>query len=310
MANGTDALELALKSVGVGQDDGVVLAANAAMYGTTAVFACGGRPVYSDVLDEDLTLDPDAVRTVLDEQTGIRAILVTHLYGRLAQIDALQRLAREYGVALIEDCAQAHGAKGPDGRCAGSYGDASAFSFYPTKNLGALGDAGAVLCRDEMTLSRLRRLRQYGWSAKYDNAILGGRNTRLDEIQAAALRIMLPRLDSWNDARREIAGRYSAEIRNPRIRCPRSPDSSFVAHLYVIRCSQRTALRQHLAAAGISTDIHYPIPDHRQACFEGKFNTLHLPRTDANCSLVMTLPCFPEMGSEEVSRVVEACNRF
>lgn len=310
VGNGTDALELALKAVGVAPGDGVVLAANAAMYGTTAVLACGARPVFADILAEEATLDPDAVERAIAATPGVRALLITHLYGRLARVDALRRVADAHGVALVEDCAQAHGARGADGRRAGAYGDAAAFSFYPTKNLGALGDGGAVVCHDDAVASRLRSLRQYGWSSKYDNRLSGGRNSRLDELQAAMLSVLLPHLDAWNAARRNVAEAYAAGIRHPRIALPPMAGEAYVAHLYVVRSTDREALRVHLAEAGVQTDIHYPIPDHRQACLAGHAATQPLAQTERDAAEVLTLPCFPEMTDDEVATVVAACNRF
>lgn len=312
VGNGTDALEIALKAVGVTAGDRVVLAANAAMYGTTAVLACGAQPVYADILAEEATLDPEAVARALDAHAP-RAVLATHLYGRLARVDALRALADRHGAALVEDCAQAHGAQAADGRRAGALGDAAAFSFYPTKNLGALGDGGAVVCRDAGIGERARRLRQYGWSGKYRNELPGGRNSRLDALQAALLSVMLPALDGWNAARRGIANRYRAGIAHPRIALPPAPahPDEEVAHLFVIRSPEREALRTHLQAHGILTEVHYPQPDHLQPCMAGKGRPVPaLPRTEHAAAEVLSLPCFPEMTDDEIERVIAACNRF
>jgi dTDP-4-amino-4,6-dideoxygalactose transaminase len=309
VANGTDALELSLRAVGVGRDDRVIVAANAAMYATTAVLACGAEPVFVDVLPGEATLDPDGVGRALESGAGIRAMVVTHLYGRLARMDELGRLARTHGVAVVEDCAQAHGARSGDGRTAGAFGDIAAFSFYPTKNLGALGDGGAIVCGDDAVAGRVRQLRQYGWQGKYANALPGGRNSRLDEIQAAMLLVMLPLLDEWNARRRSIAARYFASIDHPAIETTPFGDGD-VAHLYVVRSDERESLRAHLAAAGVQTEIHYPTPDHRQPCHEGRFAEVALPVTERDAGRVLTLPCFPEMTDDEVSRVILACNQF
>jgi dTDP-4-amino-4,6-dideoxygalactose transaminase len=310
VGNGTDALELALKAVAVAPGDEVVVAANAAMYGTTAIQACGAEPVFVDVLPGDATLDPSAVEAALSARPAAKAILVTHLYGRLARMEALCRIARTHGVAVVEDCAQAHGARAQDGRRAGSFGDIASFSFYPTKNLGAIGDGGAVVCRDAALDARVRQLRQYGWVGKYTNALPGGRNSRLDEIQAAMLSVMLPLLDGWNARRREIGLRYAAEIRSEAIELPPRSGDDDVRHLFVVRSDRRQALRDHLAAAGIQTDIHYPVPDHRQPCHDGRYRDVVLPVTEHDAERVLTLPCFPEMTDDEVSAVIQACNRF
>lgn len=313
VGNGTDALEIALRAVGVGAGDRVVLAANAAMYGTTAVLACGALPVYADTLPGEATLDPDAVAQALQAQAA-KAILVTHLYGRLARLGALRELADRHGAALVEDCAQAHGARAADGRRAGSFGDAAAFSFYPTKNLGALGDAGMVLCRDPGIAARARRLRQYGWEGKYRNVLAGGRNSRLDSLQAALLSELLPELDGWNAARRAIAARYRAGIRHPEITLPPeapTPDAD-VVHLFVLRCPRREALRAHLQAHGVQTEVHYPVPDHRQPSMAAEADRPWpaLPRTERDADEVLSLPCFPEMTAAEIDRVIAACSRF
>ncbi|SDQ88930.1 DegT/DnrJ/EryC1/StrS family aminotransferase [Pseudoxanthomonas sp. CF125] len=309
MANGTDALELSLRALGIREHDRVAVVANAAMYSTTAVTACGGEPVFIDVLADEATMDPAALAAALAAQP-LKAVVVTHLYGRLAHIQDLVEQCRRAGVPVVEDCAQAHGAASVDGRKAGAFGDIGTFSFYPTKNLGALGDGGAVVCRDTALADRLRQLRQYGWSQKYTNALAGGRNSRLDEIQAGMLRCMLPLLDGWNERRRAVANRYSANIHNGRIALSAPAGQEYVGHLYVARTSERAALQSHLQQAGIQSEIHYPIPDHRQPCFGERFLATTLPVTETLCETVITLPCFPEITDEEVQRVIDACNQF
>lgn len=309
VANGTDALELALKAVGIVPGDSVAVTANAAMYGTSAVLACGAEPVFVDIVSTDSTLDPNQFARLVESGVEIKAVIVTHLYGRLASIEAIADLCAKHNVRLIEDCAQAHGAA-RGGRKAGAFGDIASFSFYPTKNLGALGDGGAIVCRDGEIARRVRQLRQYGWTKKYENGLRGGRNSRLDEVQARMLSLMLPLLDDWNDRRRDIANRYSREIRNARIQVPGSAGGEYVAHLYVIRADDRGALKTHLDAHDIQTEIHYPTPDHRQPCHADRYADVHLPRTEADCASVLTLPCFPELTDDEVERVVAACNAF
>lgn len=309
VANGTDALELGLRALGIGAGDRVGVVANAAMYSTTAVLACNAEPVFIDVLETDATMDPAALDAALAEHQP-KAVVVTHLYGRLARITEIVERCRRAGVKVVEDCAQAHGASAADGRKAGAFGDVGAFSFYPTKNLGALGDGGALVCQDDFIAERLRQLRQYGWSQKYTNALAGGRNSRLDEVQASMLRRMLPRLDAWNSRRRDVANRYSAEIRNSRIAVNPSAGSEYVGHLFVVRTEARPALQEHLREAGVQAEIHYPLPDHRQPCFSGRYDSQRLPKTEALCDTVISLPCFPEITDEEVQRVIDACNRF
>lgn len=310
LANGTDALELALKAIGTTSGDRVAVCANAAMYGTTAVLACGAEPLFVDVQDTDGCMDPAALERALGSGPAIRAVIVTHLYGRLAPVDAIATIARRVGAKVVEDCAQAHGSRTRDCRMAGAIGDIASFSFYPTKNLGALGDGGAVTCDDDELARRVRQLRQYGWGDKYRNDLPGGRNSRLDEMQAAMLSLMLPLLDGWNARRREIVARLSGGISNARIRVPEASGEDFVGHLYVVRTAHRDALREHLADAGIQTDVHFPIPDHRQPCHAGRYDDVQLPLTERLASEVLTLPCFPELTDAEADRIIDACNSF
>ncbi|MEG3193525.1 DegT/DnrJ/EryC1/StrS family aminotransferase, partial [Lysobacter sp. D1-1-M9] len=282
--------------------------ANAAMYSTSAVLAIGATPVFIDIA-QDSTMDPGALRTAADTD-ALDAVVVTHLYGRLADMSAILDVANAFNIPVVEDCAQAHGARDRLGRAAGSLGAIGSFSFYPTKNLGALGDGGAVTTSDPVLADRVRQLRQYGWGQKYTNEVAGGRNSRLDELQAAMLRIMLPRLDGWNSRRREIANRYSTSIRHPDIAVPSPGGTEYVAHLYVLRTQRRQELREHLASLEIATEVHYPLSDHRQPCLEGKYAAESLERTERHSASVLSIPCFPELTDAEVDRVVDACNRF
>lgn len=308
VANGTDALEIALRALGLRSGEGVALVANAGMYATTAVLACGGRPAYVDVEETTCLLDAAALDALLSTDRSIRVLVVTHLYGRLVDWDAILPVARAHGIEIVEDCAQAHGAERAGVR-AGAMGRLGCFSFYPTKNLGAVGDAGAVVTSDAGLAQRVRQLRQYGWSGKYVNSLAGGRNSRIDELQAAVLLEMLPFLDGWNARRRAIAAAYSRGIRHPDIRVPERPDVGDVAHLYVVQAHERESLRARLHRAFIHTDVHYPCPDHRQPCHGDAYADVHLPVTERLAGTALTLPCFPEMGDEEIARVVEACNR-
>ncbi|QQP98609.1 DegT/DnrJ/EryC1/StrS family aminotransferase [Lysobacter enzymogenes] len=308
VANGTDAIELALRSFGVGPGDRVATVANASMYTATAAQAIGAQPFFLDV-------DPDTRNITLIEveraiAAGVRFVVATHLYG-LAAPEILQIAQRcaDSGVKLLEDCAQAHGAR-VDGRMVGTFGDAASFSFYPTKNLGALGDGGAVTTRHADIAERIRRLRQYGWTDKYKVEFAGARNTRLDEMQAAVLSAFLPGLDAGNERRREIAARYNAGIRHPQIQLPVAAGPEYVGHLYVLRSAQRDSLRQHLRAEGIASDIHYPIPDHRQPVFGDLYADVHLPNTERLATEILTLPCYPEMTDAQVDQVVASVNSW
>jgi dTDP-3-amino-2,3,6-trideoxy-4-keto-D-glucose/dTDP-3-amino-3,4,6-trideoxy-alpha-D-glucose/dTDP-2,6-dideoxy-D-kanosamine transaminase len=286
VGNGTDALELALKAVGVRPGSRVATVANAGFYSTTAILRCGAVPVWIDIDRASMNMSPERLADV-----KVDAVVVTHLYGRMADMPAI--LTAAGAVPVIEDCAQAHGASW-HGRRAGTWGAAGTFSFYPTKNLGALGDGGAVVTNDMDTAGRLRALRQYGWTAKYTSSVEGGRNSRLDELQAAILRAQLPLLDGWNERRREIAAAYGGG---------RGGESD-VVHLYVVRSRERDRFRAALKDRGIATDVHYPIADYRQASV-GETNVT-LPETERCCTELVTLPCFPEMTSEEIAAVSSA----
>jgi aminotransferase EvaB len=308
VANGTDALELALAAAGVGRGQQVALAANAGGYGSTAVQALGAVPVYVDVDPMTHGLDPEALHRILRTR-DIRAVIATHLYGRLCDIVEICRLTAAHGARLVEDCAQAHGAT-RDGRRAGAYGDAAAFSFYPTKNLGALGDAGAVLTCDPTIAQRVLTLRQYGWDGRYRQVISPARNSRLDELQAAVLLAKLPRLDEWNARRIAIANRYNQMIVHPKVTLPMPSGPDSVAHLYVVQAENRDGLCRHLRESGVSHDIHYPFPDHRQPAFGAIFADASLPVTERLCAEVLSLPCFPELTFDEVDGIAEAVNRW
>jgi dTDP-4-amino-4,6-dideoxygalactose transaminase len=306
VANGTDALELALRAVGCGPGREVVTVANAGMYAGTSILAVGARPVFADVEPATMTMDPRSLEQVIGRETA--AVLVTHLYGQLADMARLLAVTRTNGVPLIEDCAQAHGAE-RGGRKAGAAGTIGCFSFYPTKNLGALGDGGALLTDDGEVAERLRRLRQYGWRSRYVSEDYG-RNSRLDAIQAAVLRAKLPRLDGWNARRREIVATYR-DAAPGGLAFPDPSGLDYVAHLCVVRASRRDTLRAHMEARGIRTDIHYPVPDHRQRAMRDHVaGQIALPQTEAASREVLTLPCFPELTGDEIARVCAALAAF
>lgn len=300
VANGTDALEIALRGLGVGKGDRVVTVANAGFYGSTAIHAIGAIPVYVDVDPKTLTMSVGELAKRLE--AGVKAIIVTHLYGQLADIEALVRVASDSGIPLIEDCAQAHGAS-RSGKQAGTFGQVGCFSFYPTKNLGALGDGGAVVTSEPDLAARMLGLRQYGWSQKYIVEAAGGRNSRLDEIQAAVLREKLPRLAQSNIERRDIARRYNEAFAPLPVQCPFSTGEDYVAHLYVLRVKDRNAFREFLKTRSIATDVHYPTPDHQQPAYP---RSDKLSVTESTSSSVVSLPCFPGMADSEVDRVIAA----
>jgi dTDP-4-amino-4,6-dideoxygalactose transaminase len=276
VANGTDALELAFRALNL-EGKRVATVANAGFYTSTALHALRATPVYVDVGDDHLMDLNELAR--ITKAGKADAVVITHLFGLMHDMEAVRAITTAAGLPVIEDCAQAHGAE-RNSRRAGSQSDAATFSFYPTKNLGALGDGGAVVTGNAQVDNSLRLIRQYGWESKYRVAQLGARNSRLDEVQAAVLRAKLPRLGVWNARRRDIATRYSQGIRNPRVRTPPAYGPEYVAHLYVVTCADRDALRHHLGQSGISCDVHYPVPDHLQPATSSKDHP-HLPRRNA-----------------------------
>ena len=306
VASGTDALEIAMRAVGCRPGDAVVVAANAGFYATAAALAAGLEVRFADVESESLTLSARTVEPVI---AGARAVVVTHLYGFLTDVEPLLELCRAHRAMLVEDCAQAAGAR-LDGRHAGSFGDAGAFSFYPTKNLAAIGDGGAVVTDDDSVAERARALRQYGWEGKYRVTSPGGRNSRLDELQAAILGARLPQLDEGNDRRREIVGRYAEALPSSVGRLVAVASERYVAHLAVALVEDRDAVRTELSARGIGTDVHYPVADHRQPVWKGAYDALRLPTTEHATEHVLTLPCFPELTDNEVDRVCDALHEL
>lgn len=312
VASGADALYLALTALDVGPGDEIITAANACMYQTAAIVQTGARPVLVDVDPTTYNLDPPAIEAALTPRT--RAILPVHLYGRLADMPAINAIAERHGLAVIEDAAQAHGAWIVDAanrpRRAGAWGTLACFSFYPSKNLGALGDGGMVVTNNAALVERLRRLRQYGWGSKYVTVEVGGRNSRLDELQAAILRVKLRHLECWNAARRERAAWYAELLTSAPLMLP-ADAPGHVYHLYVIASDRRDDLRSHLTAEGIGCDIHYPIPAHLQpayadlGCRPGA-----LPQTEQLAGRILSLPLYPELTRAEVEQVAAAVRTF
>ncbi|WP_338499733.1 DegT/DnrJ/EryC1/StrS family aminotransferase [Delftia tsuruhatensis] len=308
VANGTDAIELSMKALQVKPGSLVATVANAGMYTSAAILAIGAEPYFMDVDVSTHNVSIAEVEKAIE--MGVDAVVVTHLYGAAVRdIEAIAGLCRKRGVALLEDCAQAHGAL-VNGKRVGAFGDAASFSFYPTKNLGALGDGGAIVTRSDETAERLRQLRQYGWTKKYHVGVPGGRNSRLDELQAAVLMVFLPHLDEANAKRRYIADLYDSLINHPLVKKPGLSDESSVAHLYVIRSSARDSLFTHMRSQGILVEIHYPVPDHRQDILRNKYKEISLENTEILADEILTLPCYPEMSEDDVKKVAMAINEW
>lgn len=308
VANGTDAIEIALRTTGVVSGDLIATVANAGMYTTTAIMAIGCTPFFLDV---DITTRNVTLAEVMRAVAGgVKAVVATHLYGlAISEILEISNFCSQNNIPFLEDCAQAHGAR-IHNRCVGSFGNAACFSFYPTKNLGALGDGGAVVTNNPDIAAKLLRLRQYGWTEKYKVEFSGARNSRLDEIQAALLSLFLPLLDKANERRREIAAQYNKYINHLNIMTPTYRGDEFVAHLYVVRCSQRESLRSHLSALSIASEVHYPIPDYCQPIFGQSFAHLKLSNTERLSKEILTLPCYPGMTDSQIEQVITAVNSW
>ena len=310
VANGLDALILTLRAwLELGRlqpGDEIIVPANTYIASILAISANGLTPVLVEPDAASFNLSPANARAAITAKT--RAILPVHLYGQLADMPAIMALAREHGLLVLEDAAQAHGAA-IAGKRAGSWGDAAGFSFYPGKNLGALGDAGAITTQDSELAQTLHALRNYGSHEKYKN-LFKGVNSRLDEIQAAMLRVKLSKLELEMQHRRSIAAIYLQNIHHPAVQLPQvaSPEQH-VWHLFVIRTGQRTALQQHLAAQGIQTLIHYPIPPHQQQAY-AEWNAQSYPLTEAMHQEVHSLPMGPTLSEGEALQVAEMVNSF
>ncbi len=311
VGSGTDAIELALRACGIGQGtntrDLVFTVSHTAVATVAAIERAGAIPVLVDIEPGGFTMDPAALDAALRRPPPGRpaAILPVHLYGEPAELAPLLRLAGRHGLRVIEDCAQSHGAL-YRGAPTGSFGDIACFSFYPTKNLGALGDAGMVATNDPTLATALREIREYGWRDRYISARVGI-NTRLDPIQAAILGTKLPRLDADNARREAIAARYDAGLAGLPLRLPpRRAESRHVYHQYVIRTASRDALREHLHLARIGTGIHYPAPVHLQPAYEGRLGQFPagLPETTRAAREILSLPIYPQLDAAAVDRVV------
>jgi dTDP-4-amino-4,6-dideoxygalactose transaminase len=308
VGSGTEALHLALRAVGVGPGDEVITVAHTAVATVAAIELCGAIPVLVDIEPDYYTLDPAGLAAALSPRT--RAIVPVHLYGLPAALDDILAFARRYSLRVIEDCAQAHGAR-YQGRRVGAWGDLACFSFYPTKNLGALGDGGLVATDDPALAERVRLLREYGWAERYVSH-LAGWNSRLDELQAAVLRVKLRTLDAGNAARAGLAAQYDAGLAGSRLRLPaRRPQTEHVYHLYVVRGPHRDRLQAHLKAHGVGSLVHYPVPVHQQPAYQGRLpGGAALPVTEQAAREVLSLPMYPELNPADVETIIAAVRSF
>ena len=312
VASGTDAIEIALRAAGVGKGDLVFTVSHTAVATVAAIERCSALPVLIDVDDSTYTIDTDdleeTIQGVFDGTIPVqgqpRAIVPVHLYGYPAKMDTIMDISRKYNLVVIEDCAQAHGA-GIDGRNVGTFGHMATFSFYPTKNLGAIGDGGMVVTNSENLYNTLRCLRQYGWERRYISTT-DGINSRLDELQAAILRVKLNYLERDNQIRREIAKRYDEILNETEIGYPEvAGHVEHIYHQYVIRTKERDSFIKHMEDYHIGTAIHYPIPVHLQPAYKNRLplGTARLEKTEKLCNEIVSLPMYSQMTIDEVDRV-------
>lgn len=304
VGNGLEALHLILRAMGIGEGDEVIVPSNTYIATWLAVSYAGATPVAVEPDSATYNLDPDLLKAAITSRT--KAIMAVHLYGQPADMDRINAVATDHGLKVVEDAAQAHGAR-YKGRRVGSLGDAAGFSFYPGKNLGALGDGGAVTTNDTGLADRIRALRNYGSKVKYHNEQKGF-NSRLDELQAALLRVKLKYLDSWNGRREILAERYLSALRNTGLQLPFVPEwAQPVWHLFVVGSANRDQLQQLLAEEGIGTMIHYPVPPHLQPAYaELGLKEGHFPITERIHGTVLSLPMWPQMDDKQIQAVIDA----
>ena len=313
VASGTDAIEIALRACGIGSGDLVFTVSHTAVATVAAIERAGATPVLVDVEPQTYTMAPRELLRVLQSPPAGRpaAVLPVHIYGQPAELSALTKIARKSGMRLIEDCAQSHGAL-YRGKAAGSFGDIACFSFYPTKNLGALGDGGMAVTNDPALAAALREVREYGWRERYVSA-RGGINSRLDPIQAAVLGVKLRSLEADNARRQAVAERYDTGLTALPVALPaRRPQATHVFHQYVIRLAERDALREALQAAGIGSGIHYPVPVHQQPAYSGRLacGPSGLGVTERAAPQILSLPIYPQISDEAVDRIIAEIRGF
>jgi dTDP-4-amino-4,6-dideoxygalactose transaminase len=304
VGSGTDALHLALRVCDVGAGDEVITVSHTAVATVAAIELAGAAPVFVDIDPITYTLDPIELAKAIKCHHRVKAVIPVHLYGHPAAMPEISELVRTNGLVMIEDCAQSHGAKIGE-RMTGAWGDFGAFSFYPTKNLGAIGDGGALATDNSLFAERARALREYGWRERYVSE-MAGMNTRLDELQAAILRAKLPTLPIGNARRAELAMRYDVKLSGTALSLPQRPgNGNHVFHQYVVRTTYRDALRECLKNNGINALIHYPMPVHLQPAYRGRVSTGDLPVTECAAREVLSLPMFPELSQEQADWIIE-----
>lgn len=307
VGSGTEALHVALAACGICRGDEVITVAHTAVATVAAIELAGATPVFVDIEPDYFTLDPERLEAAITSKT--KAIIPVHIYGQPANLAPVISIAQRHGLRVIEDCAQAHGATCRE-RKVGAWGDIACFSFYPTKNLGAIGDGGAITTNDPELAETVRHLREYGWVERNVSSVPGW-NSRLDELQAAILRAKLRFLDADNQRRRAIADLYDELLADSDLVLPqRRKDAAHVFHLYVVRSAERDGTLARLRANGIGAAIHYPVPVHLQPAYRGRFSANDLTNTERLATEILSLPIYPELAEADIERIAAACGRY
>ena len=307
VGSGTEALHIALRALDIGQGDEVITTAHTAVATASAIDLAGAKPIFVDIEPDFFTIDPDLIEDAITPKT--KAIIPVHIYGQPCNMDAIMKIANKNNFKVIEDCAQTHGAE-YNGKRVGSIGDVGCFSFYPTKNMGAIGDGGALVTNDDQLVEKIKLLREYGWKERYISSAEGW-NSRLDEMQAAILRVKLKKLDADNVCRQQHAYKYDKALKKMPLELPGVRNgSTHVFHLYVIRTDQRDELKAHLKNHEINTSIQYPVPIHQQKYYEEIVGEISLPVTEQEAETILSLPMYPELSSEAISEIIDAIKGY
>jgi len=308
VGNGTDALAIALRGLGVKSGDEVITVSHSAVATVAAIEMIGAVPVFVDIEMDSRCIDPNKIEKLISPKTKV--IIPVHIYGQPAKIKEIKTIALAHNIKVLEDCAQAHGAK-VDGKLVGSFGDAAAFSFYPTKNLGAIGDGGAIVTNSTEVFEAVLALRQYGWHQRYISDI-SGVNSRLDELQATFLRIKLKELEQDNARRNVIASKYTSAIKGLKLKAPKShPNNYHAYHLYVVESQKRDELAKFLNLKNIGTALHYPLAIHQQPAYKGRIRGGdNLLNTESLYKNILTIPMYPELSDEEVETIIKALKEW
>lgn len=307
VGNGTDALEISLIALGVLPGDIIATTANSGGYATTAIKKIGAIPVYVDVDSQTALMSANSLEHQIKRISNIKCIVLTHLYGNAANVESIQQIANTHHIFLLEDCAQAIGAEVNNVKV-GNFSDIATFSFFPTKNLGAIGDAGCIYTKNKELADQSKKLRQYGWRSKYRSEIVNGQNSRMDEIQAAVLRLRLKEIDVQNNTRRSILEKYSKSINNQNVERLWYDSARSVGHLAVLAVNNRTAAQRILQNQEINSEIHYPVLDFQQAAWSELVSDLDNSKELVH--RILTIPCFPQLKENEIEQICDAISKF